>query len=355
MKTIILYFLLLFGLFSCKKDQPEVTVLPENNDPVFYVSGTIDGLPFFQQAGENNAFVTNGVMSRNGMDYTFGEFKYQNDVLRLGIFDGNEELPNLSSMIVQGDSLFLTGKIIESLASFDQDLCSNYSKITQIKWYKDGQLIGLNQFQLSDPGKYNICGEFTFVNGSTRTVCNSLLIGFYQEMQLRMNHFMLGSGKTRLWISGTDSLNVKSISWKRDGELVSNNLAPILDIPQIQSVITAEITSKNDKKYTRNIIVDGSNSGLYTEDFNLFVKPSVVQWDYAVGIDIKKNNTWYSTFNTQNYKSKMVVDQISLYELNSKGEKVYKIEGHIDAKLSAENQGESIYLKLKFVYPIILN
>jgi hypothetical protein len=182
-----------------------------------------------------------------------------------------------------------------------------------------------------------------------------LLVGFYQEMRLEMNHFMLGSGKTRLWISGADSTKVSSIKWRKEGVVVSDELSPMINLPLSQTAISAEITSITGKVYTRNLLVDGSNLGFYTEDFNLFIKPSQVLWDYAVGIDIKRNNNWYSTFNTQNYKSKMVVDNVSFYEVNSKGEKVYKIEGHIDAKLSTLSQAESFFIKLKFVYPIILH
>ena len=100
--------------------------------------------------------------------------------------------------------------------------------------------------------------------------------------------------------------------------------------------------------------MDGANLGFYTEDFNLFIKPNEVVWDYAVGIDIRKSGQWFSTFNAQNYKSSVVVDKIDFYEVNSQGEKVYKIEGRIDAKLSTLDQASSFLINLKFVYPMIL-
>ena len=56
-------------LSSCKKDKFDV---PESNDPVFVVNGTIDNEAFQLVAGDAGAYMITGTMDINNVDFFYG-------------------------------------------------------------------------------------------------------------------------------------------------------------------------------------------------------------------------------------------------------------------------------------------
>jgi hypothetical protein len=350
-------FLLAISLFivlmACRKEQPKIEELPPNNDPEFVVKGEIDGVAVDYQAGVNSVSIYHGKELRNGIKYTYSEMKMGSDIFRLGIFDGNPEHP-LSQYVQLGDTLVLASKVLDPLATFNKDWCSNKGKIAKINWYVNGQLEGENKMTISEPGQYEVCGEYTFVNGETRSMCETILVGFTSKKNLQVNHLMQIPGKVKLWATGLDLNTVSSIAWKINGQVVSTEMSPNVDIPLDQTEVSAEFSLASGQIVERKMLVDGTLSGNYIEDFQSFVLEKNVFWDYAVGIDVKKNEKWYSTFNTQNFKSKLVINNISFYEINGDGDQVFRLSGILDAKVSLPDQSETFLMKLNFVIPLVI-
>jgi hypothetical protein len=349
----ILSLIVLLSLAACKKSTIQVQELPETNDPVFRISGTVDNETVLYEAGVNGAKVENGTLFKNNVPFAFGQMVTADGKYRLGVFDGNGELPPLASFLTGGDSLLLADRFIEPLMVLSRANHSNADKITSIKWFIDGKFVGYDEYTISQPGKYVICGEYQFYNGHTEVVCNTLTVGFDNDMDVKIEHYMSGSYNVSLYLSGEDTLNISDVKWYNEDTLLGTGFNVWTSVGNYTKV-RAEITSVKNNKYTREIIVNGSNLGCYTEDFINFVKPTSKTWDYAVGLEIERNGEIFSTLNSQNFKSKLFVEDFELYEVRSNGDVVYKLKGVIDAKLSNANQSSSFFIHLNYVYPLIL-
>lgn len=353
MKARWIFGLIITVLVSCKKDPIEIQDLPESNDPVFRVTGTIDNEPVSLEAGLGGAKIEFAQQYRNNVLFSLAQMVKGTEKYRIGVFDGNTELPPLSSFLQNGDTLFLADRFSTPLAVLSRSNHSNADKITSIKWYVDGEYKATNEYNILEPGEYEVCGEYEFFNGYKETVCNTLKVGFLNKMKVEMRHFMVSPYKAQLWLSGEDTLNIANVKWYSGDTLLGEGLSTYGDV-WYYSKVRAEITSVDNKKYVHEILVNGTNLGCYSEDFNAFVTPVTKTWDYAVAVEIEKNGESFSTLNSDNFKSKLFVDKMEVYEVRANGDVVYKIEGRIDAKLSNANQSKSFFIHLNYVYPLLL-
>lgn len=340
-------------LVACKKQTIDIQELPETNDPVFRITGTVDNEVISIQAGVDGAKVENSTEFRNNVLFTFGQMLTSNDKYRIGIFDGNTDVDPLSAVLTDGDTLFLADRFKTPLAVLSKATLSNADKISSIKWYIDGEFVGMDEYQIMEPGKYEVCGEYTFYNNQVRKICNTIVVGFQNNMKVQTHHFMTGTNMAQMWISGEDSLNVASVKWYHGDTLLGEGLTCTAHV-WYYSTIRVEITSNKNKVHEREFLVDGLNLGCYTEDFQAFVTPIAKTWDYAVAVEIERNGQSYSTLNSENFKSKLLVKKFEVYEVRANGDVVYKLEGTIDAKLSNANQSSFFFIHLDYVYPFIL-
>jgi hypothetical protein len=347
---IILVFPLL--LIACKKKTIES--LPQSNDPVFYLSGTLGGGDVNLVAGENGMSMNHGVESRNGVSYTFGELTNGNTYVKMGFFDGNLSTANELANLQVGDSLLMANKFSENLAMLFKGNFSNDANISNVDWYIDGLYKGANQVIITQPGLYNVCGNFTFVNGVQKSICNSMYLGFEQDVNFSIKHFLSENGDVKLWVEG-ETQYFDSVVWQIGNEFATTAGTYSTNIGNVVQSLSATVYRQNGAVRKKNVVIDGTFSGNYIEDFAVCEMPITQRrWDYTAGLETKINGEIYSSFEVANYKSHVIVKNIVLHEINANGDRVMRFTLDVDAMLKSATSGiiKAMKFEAVFAYPI---
>jgi hypothetical protein len=346
--------LLVLLIFSACKKQEELEILPESNDPVFTLTGSIDNQQMTYLAGNNGMVMRNGVEARNGISYFYSELGNTDRKFRIGLYDGHVAIPDFQATLKSGDTLFLAKKFAEPLALLSKKYLTNAAQIERIDWYVDNAFVGQDEVELLEAGKFNVCGHFTFKNGSQQTICNQMLLGFEQEVDFTIRHFMNEVGSVNLWMDGNLS-EISTVEWYNDGQLVSTAKSLTMNVGFSQSIITCKIKTIAGAERVKRILVDGKVSGNYIEDFDILLRETIqTKWDFGVGLEIYQNGSWYSSFEVENYKSFLFISKVEYYGVNSQNKPIYKVTSNIDAKLKNASSGQAITAKLQTVFAYIL-
>ncbi len=355
MNKLVYIAVLALLLFSSCHKKKELETLPESNDPVFTLTGDIDEQPIEYRAGVDGMIMKNGLQTRNGVSYFYSEMTDGYTSFRLGLFDGHVEIPNFEASLKQGDTLYLAQKIAETLADFSKDYLTNSDNIESVMWYVNDSPFGTPNLAIQTPGKYKVCGEYIFNGDPTiYKVCNEILVGFTPEFEFTIEDSvgLDGIGYFNLKSPNND---VASAQWFVDGVKVSDDLSFTTPLSLKSYLVHVKVISKTGAIQEKSILVDGSLSDKYVQDVAIFIsKYTGKTWDYGVGMDIVRNGETFSTFEVKNYKSKMFIDKVEHYEVNSEGKNVYKITGKIDAMLSNASQTKNIHVNLTAVFAYIL-
>ncbi|MFT7343992.1 MAG: hypothetical protein ACI9XP_000569 [Lentimonas sp.] len=325
---------------SCKK--AKVEQLPKNNDPIFTIKGMLDGKKIDYTAGVDGFFMASEYEKRNRVDYYYGNLNNDDISIKIGFFDDNIQRINNSHNLKIGDTLRLSQKSNQTLSILSIDDFSNANKIESIDWYIDGQIVSQNYLMMSTPGLYQICGEFTFKDGSKFTVCNDSYLAFNKDLAYQIRHFSPESGTANLWLDGNIE-ETDLVQWYINDKLVGEGTSTSFGVGNTQNQIKAVVTTANGAKRTKIIQVDGNNSGKYIEDFIIESNENQdLHWDRTMGIEITRDGQCYSSFETDNSKAFMVVEKIEFYGKNTLGQNVYKIIGTTTANLKSKTTGEVI-------------
>ncbi|MGJ8661683.1 MAG: hypothetical protein ACSHXL_06570 [Bacteroidota bacterium] len=352
MKKIYLVVAVALLVFACKKKTIEP--LPESNDPVFYVNGTVGNSAINLIAGENGMIMKQGVESRNGVDYAFSLLSNGNTWIKMGIFDGDLAMPKNWQDLKVGDSIPFANKFNDNLANLSKNNFSNEANISSIDWYIDGLFKGTNQVTISEPGLYNVCGNFTFTNGVQKSICNTMYLGFEQDIDFSIKHFLSENGDVKLWIDG-ETQYYDSVVWHIGNETVSTSGTYSTNIGNVVQSVSATIYQQNGAVRRKNIVIDGTFSGNYIEDFEVCEIPtSQKKWDYSAGIEANIDGETLTSFDLSNYKSSVLVKNVELHEVNLQGEKVIRITVAVDAMMKSKSTGTSKPLNFEGVlaYPV---
>jgi len=336
-RNIYIIFVLTLLVFACKKKTIEP--LPQSNGPVFYLNGTLGGENVNLVAGENGMVMNHGVELRNGVRYTFGELTNGNTYVKMGFFDGNLAIANELANLKVGDSLLMANKFTEDLATLFKGNFSNDANISNVDWYIDGLFKGVNQVIITQPGLYNVCGNFTFVNGVQKSICNSMYLGFEQDVNFSIKHFLSENGDVKLWVEG-ETQYFDSVVWQIGNESATTAGIYSTNIGNVVQSLSATVYHQNGAVRKKNIVIDGTFSGNYIEDFAVCESPTTqIKWDYSVGLETKINGEVYSSFEVANYKSHAIVKEIMLHEINAQGQKVMRFKVDVDAMLKSTTTG----------------
>jgi hypothetical protein len=334
MKKISLVFLVLSVLiFSCKKKVIEP--IPEDNYPVFTLDGEFGGEAIHYSAGDDGMVMTGDIEMRNGVDYAFGEFSNGTTKFKLGVYDGRVALPGIHGNIAIGDTLFFAKKRTESLAFLSPSMLTSGPKINNVDWYANAVFLGSNNVNIYEPGVYDICGEFTFDDNSTETICNKMILGFENDVDVSVRHFLNETGELNLWLEG--NLNgLDSVRWYFDNEFQWTGETCTKNIDYEPKVVTAHVFYANGADIRKSIRVDGAFNGHWIDDFSVFqLETTEGLWDYTVGLEVERNGQSFSTFNVTNYKGYFLVKGVSYYVHPITSEPMVRVSAEIDAKLKS--------------------
>lgn len=338
---ILLILLLITNIVtSCKKEVIE-DPLPVQ-DPVFYATGSVGDESFSAEAGNDNFYMeTYGKVVR-GVNFYAGKLSDNNFELEIGIYNGNLDYANIPASDGIPDMLNFAMMPTEPLAILSKDLLPNYMFIERIIWSLNGEYAGVDNVSITNPGKYNVCAAVKFVDGTEANLCNEMILGYTKHATGQIRHFLSQSGNLQVWVEA-DQVAISSVKWFIDGVFEADIMKLQKSIDANNHKITAEITFVNGVKRIKSILIDGSLSGKFIDDFSVFeVGSNLVNWDYNAQITLIKDGKEYTSILAPNESAEVEITDAVLYGKNSAGNLVYKISGNISCFLKEMGSGKIV-------------
>jgi len=342
-KTIF-FLLLIVGFSSCKKETIEDPI-PEQT-PVFTANGSLNGNSFEIIAGEENATMQTMTRLENGVKLYTGILGNNNESIEFGIHEGNIDLASISNLNHFSGSLQFARIPSEPLLMLSKELLPNAMMIDQIKWYVNGVFAGIDDVEIIYPGKYNICAEVVFFDGMQSTLCNEMIAGYHLNASYKLTHYLNQTGNLKVWLDEATE-PISSVEWLVDDVLYCpGEMLNIGEIGLKSYKITSRVTFTNGVVRTRSILVDGSLSGKFIEDFSIFENEIIneVFWDYTVSIKFKKDGITYSTAEADNSNATIIVNDMNYFGLNSSGNQVFKCNASVNCFVTDPSNGSQIPL-----------
>lgn len=331
---------------SCKKELPE---MPISNTPVFRAQGSFGNQSILILAGENGATMTNSIQNLNGVSCFTGKIGVnESSEIEIGILDGNLDLGNQNSndFISQNTTVSLAGYTPNSsLFQFDVSDFDNAILIDNVTWFVNGSYYCEGEIEISNPGKYDICAQIKFLDGTSSTLCNKLLIGYKNNGDFHLQFYQNLQNKVSIWLSNFTE-PIASITWFSNNVAVGTGEMYQVTLYEETKTITAEVTFLNGVKKRRNIKLNGTEAGKYIQDFTLKYESNQNNWDFKSIVKYKTDGTNYSSIYAQNPFGKFIISDVSYYGLNLEQKPVYLVRGTVQANVAESYGSPSIPLNL---------
>lgn len=334
---------------SCKKDEIEIL---ESNDPVFSVSGTFDNQAFDLVAGDDGAYMHTMTKMENGVNVFSGIISNDDLSFEFGVFDGNLDVET-SGVPSTNIAPIFSSISATPITTLSKNVFQNASSINYIKWFVDGIDRGMNDVPIYEAGKYNICAEIHFNDGSDKTLCNELLLGFNHNATSTLHSELMGNGIVKFTVE-TPSNPISSIDWYLND--VHTETINVLEMTMSSTLekVTAKIHFDNGTVKTKSILVNGYNAQKNIEDFTAFETQSegVTSRDFNLRVNVNKLNESYRSELANNLSSSVYISEIAYYGLNNAGKNVYKVTGVVNCVERKVGSTTDVNLDVTFVFGI---
>jgi hypothetical protein len=336
--TILLLFFAIALLSACKKKEIENPTT--NSSPIFTAAGTVGNENFLLEAGNENVFMSTFINMSNGVKVYSGKLGNEDMEIEIGFHEGNIDLDGPFNVQTFPMNLKFAALSSQPLAILSKDLLPNSMFIEEVKWYINGVFTGVNDVEIIEPGKYNVCAEVEFNDGSEATLCNEMILGFAVNASCKMRHVLQSNGNLKVWLDAY-STPVDHVLWHVDDTLIGESMNLNTNIDHQNHLISAEIYYMNGAHRKKSILVDGSLSGKLIDDFSVFENGSVsqIKWDHSVVLKVKKNGLVYSSVGADNTASSIQLLNLSYYGKNSAGKDVYKCIASVSANVREVQAG----------------
>lgn len=341
----------LFG--SCQKEQIKEPI--QDQDPVFYISGTLGEENIDAHAGDGNFFMQTYTESVNGVKFFAGKLTDGNFEMELGIHDGNLDLAVSTPLVALANDINFAAQPTEAITILSKDLLPNSMLIQRIKWMINGALAGIDEVAITAPGKYNVCADVTFTDGTSSTLCNEIMIGYTKHATCQVRQFLSNNGNLQVWLE-ENQVPVYSVKWYLDNQFVGDQMKLYSVINNQSHTVKAEIVFENGTKRTQSIVVDGSLSGKFIDDFTVFEDNATsVSWDYKAQIEIKKDGREYTSVLAPNESSTLEITDIEYFGKNSAGKPVFKLSCNINCMMLELSTSKLVPLNCSTVFGVEIN
>lgn len=355
-KSISIIILVLTATFlgACKKEVIKDPVV--NSSPIFTADVTLGEESFVLEAGLEDVFMETFTVEHNGVNRFSGKLGKEDIYVEMGVYQGDMDMDEPFSLKNFQGALHFVQEPTQPLVSLSKEDFPNTMSIAQIIWFVDGIQTAVNNLQINEPGKYNVCAEVHFYGGDVSTLCNELLVGYYTNANCRVRHFINTNNDLKVWID-EESSEIESINWYLDGVKYSENETLELEIDQNGHHVLAEIKFSNGSVRRKTILVDGSQSGHFIDDFSYIEEASTnnIRWDYGVLITVKKNGKVYSTLGAENTDSNIQITEIKYFGQNDQGKHVYKCEAQVNAVVKEIAGSETLPLSFTTKFGLEMN
>lgn len=322
-----------FLISSCDKHSID---LPQSNDPVFKANGTIDTDEFELVAGNDNAFMFTTMQTENNVSVFSGELSNGDLSIEMDIYDGLLDIPNHSVINSLPEEHVFSRILTSPIAVLSKDEFPNADVISHVSWIVDGGAPVLNYLEITEPGKYQVCAEIVFWDGSSNMLCSELILGYKRHANFHIKHFLNQSGSLTAYVEDPQ-VAIERIRWYIDDEFVSDDSQLLFTgLSQDNHILRAEVLFMNGVKRSKNMIVDGSLSGKFIDDLTFFETGTLalINRDFNVRVKLTENGTVYSSDRINNSLNTVTFDNISYYGKDASGNDVYKVKAHVDVNVT---------------------
>lgn len=349
-----LFFILFSGtlLFSaCRKEEFQKPEEAVSETPVFSVKGTIGEHPVNMTAGVNGAYQETSVMTINGIEFLSGKMIKESTVFSLAISSGEIGVtPTFSEMMTPSLS-FAYGE--QNWYTVNQQNLPNNQQIASIVYSLDGMEIG-NNLSILSAGFHTICATVVFNDGTARTICNKLLLG-YKDLagyKIKFNP-QQGAGTTNLWLESS-STPIAGVKWYVNGQWASDeqqmSLSPGAGVVSVKAVTTFT----NGIVREHEVLVDTDGQGRYLLDMETY-KTAVEQVyfnDFKVRMSFQNDTDVYTGYASTSTPGSFTVNSISLFKEQPNGNKIYKVAGTIKGSAMGLLSGNLVHSQLEVIFAI---
>lgn len=349
MKKIILFVTLaMLFVTSCKKEEFE---LPDtvSEAPIFKIKGFIGENQVDMQAGVDGAYLETYISILNDIELFSGKMIKGADQFSVSLSNGEIGLiPTISS--IPSSIPFPISSQPWFFASLQN--IPNASQIQSLDFVVNGLQIG-SSISILTSGFHSICTSVTFQDGTKRSVCNKLLLGYkdYGSFKIKSGQ---NAGSTNLWIES--DFSVASVEWFVDGESISNSQQATLNNGNGVVVVRAKTTFTSGIVREHEVIVDTDQQGRNFQDienYKLNIDPSYYH-DFKVTVSFKKDSKDYLSYASTDIPGNFTLSSISLFKEKKDGNKVYKIEGIINGRLMDLISGDLLPSQLEVTFAVEL-
>lgn len=336
-------------ILGCKKDQIDI---PQENAPVFSVSGTFNGEAISLVAGDDGAYMHTMTKSENGVNVFSGIISSDNLSFEVGVFDGNLDVENIGIPSTNIAPIYASTSSIP-LATLSKSVFQNASVINYIRWFIDGVDSGMNDVPIFEAGKYEVCAEIHYQDGSDRMLCNDIIVGFNHNATYDMQADLLGNGIVKTSI-GNPSDEIVSVEWFVNDVLIQTSDTFQYYFSDSPQKLTSRVRFENGSFKTKSMLVNGYYFQKNVEDFTIFENqsPGVVSRDFNIRVNVLKDGATYKSDLANNVSSSVIISDISYFGVNNAGKSVYKISGIIACKQRKEGTTTDVDLNVNFVFGI---
>lgn len=331
---------ILFGLLSisaimlvgCTKHE---IIIPQENDPVFEVRGSLGNEDFELVAGDNEAFMYTSTKIHNGVRVFSGELSDGETSVELGIFDGNLDMPNNTPEVdITNAVLKFARQHIQPLTVLSVESITPNQGATDVDWYINGAFAGSGDVPIYEPGKYDICAFVTFAGtGESHELCDEIIVGYQRNANCSIN-FNIVQGVLTATLNTTGE-TIDSVEWLLDGNSIGTNIdAQFQPVYGVAHTLTARVTFTNGVVREKSCFIDGSNPMQIISDFSVFELSSSQEpepQDYQVRLLIEKDGRTYNSVYGENEGSTITLVSLEQYGDNASGNNVYKATLQIEA------------------------
>lgn len=338
----------LLFMVSCKKDKIEI---PESNEPVFSVTGTFDGEPLNLFAGDDGAYMHTMTKLENGVNIFTGIISNETMSFEVGVFDGNLDVQN--SVPSANIAPIYSSVSIVPLATLSKNVFQNASMINYINWFVDDIDRGSNDVPIYEAGVYDVCAEVHFQDGSQKTLCNEIIIGFNHNAKFDLQTTLMGNGIVKTTIENYSN-PILSVEWYLNDVLTQTTSIFEQYMVDTLQKLTVKVYFQNGTMKTKSILVNGYYLQRNIEDFTVFETQSeeFTSRDFNIRVNIIKNGEEYRSDMANNVQSLVQITDIEYFGLNGAGKNVYKIAGIIACKEQKIGTSIDSDLNVNFVFGI---
>jgi hypothetical protein len=351
-----LFYIVFIGVFfftACKKEEFELPDESVSETPIFKIEGTIGNQSVNFVAGVDSAFQQTSIEMLNGINYFTGKMTKGNTQLSLSISDGKIGLtPTITDFSASNLLMSHTDSSPWFSATLQNLPYSQY--IQSVNYTVNGMQTGSN-IDIISKGYHQICANVMFTDGTSRSICNTVLLGYKDHGSFNVKYAKQSGGETNLWIEPAEN-QVESVKWFVNDVYHSDGIQSMIGSNYGIAKIKAAVTFQNGITREHTVIVD-TYEGLrnFVDMESLKTMTSNQQYnDFKLSIGFQNESGIYTSYATNENPGSFQLDGVTLYKTKPNGNKIYKVSGTINSKFVNIISGDLLPSQLKVVIAIEL-